>query len=68
MLVLRRGIGEQILIGDNIRVTMLAIEGQRVKIGIEAPKELPILRTELVEGERKGSLVERQPGKEATDG
>ena len=68
MLVLRRSVGEHILIADNIRVTVLAIEGQRVKVGIEAPKDVPIVRKELVEGVGRDALAEQSPGKEATDG
>jgi carbon storage regulator len=67
MLVLRRSVGEHILIAGNVRVTVLAIEGQRVKMGIEAPKEVPIVRSELVEGARRDALAEQSPGKEATD-
>jgi carbon storage regulator len=67
MLVLRRSVGEHILIAGNVRVTVLAIEGQRVKMGIEAPKEVPIVRSELVEGTRRDALAEQSPGKEATD-
>lgn len=68
MLVLRRCVGEHILIADTIRVTVLAIEGQRVKVGIDAPRDVPIVRSELVEGGGRDALAEPLPGKEATDG
>lgn len=47
MLVISRKINESITIGDNITVTVLGIEGDRIKIGIEAPRELIILRQEI---------------------
>jgi carbon storage regulator len=48
MLVLSRKIGEQILIGDSVVVTVVRINPQEVRIGIEAPSEVEIVRTELV--------------------
>lgn len=47
MLVLTRRPNESIIIYDNIVITVLSIEGDKVKIGIAAPKEVPILRQEL---------------------
>ncbi len=47
MLVLTRRVDESITIGDSIVVTVLAIEGERVKIGIKAPRDVIILRQEI---------------------
>ena len=47
MLVLSRKVGERIWIGDNIAVTVVRITGGGVRIGIEAPAELPVVREEL---------------------
>jgi carbon storage regulator len=47
-LVLSRRIGESILIGENIRVVITAIAGNQVRIGIEAPPEVKIVRNELL--------------------
>ncbi len=47
MLVLTRRIDESIIIDDRIVVTVLAIEGDKVKIGVAAPREISILRQEL---------------------
>ena len=47
MLVLARKVGEKILIGDNISVTVVRIAPGVVRIGIEAPNEMPILREEI---------------------
>lgn len=51
MLVLTRRENESFIIGDNIRLTILAIKGGQVRVGIDAPKEVMIHREELlVEG------------------
>jgi carbon storage regulator len=47
MLVLTRKEGEQLLIGDNIVITINRISGNRVAIGIEAPRDVRIVRSEL---------------------
>ncbi|PLV57476.1 carbon storage regulator CsrA [Thermotoga sp. SG1] len=49
MLVLTRKVGEKIVVGNDIVITVLKIEGNSVKIGIEAPKHVKILREELYE-------------------
>jgi len=48
MLVLRRRIGETILINENIRIKVLGIELGRVKLGIEAPDDVKVVREELM--------------------
>lgn len=48
MLVLTRKIHESIVIGGAICVSILALDGQRVKLGITAPAEVPVLREELL--------------------
>jgi carbon storage regulator len=47
MLVLSRKVGEKILIGDKIAVTVVRVAQGIVRIGVEAPKEMPILREEI---------------------
>ena len=49
MLVLSRKSTERIQIGDNVVVTVLEIRGNKARIGIDAPKEVHVLRTELKE-------------------
>ncbi|GAC1565244.1 MAG: carbon storage regulator CsrA [Ktedonobacteraceae bacterium] len=48
MLVLRRKVGESIILDGVISVSVLAVEGERVKIGITAPIEVTIVREELL--------------------
>jgi len=47
MLVLSRKTGQRILIGDDITVTLVRVDGDTVRIGIEAPETVRILREEL---------------------
>jgi len=49
LLILTRRSNERIFIGDNIVLSVLAIEGNRVKLGIDAPKDVSILREEIRE-------------------
>ncbi|MCM1565419.1 MAG: carbon storage regulator CsrA [Dehalobacter sp.] len=49
MLVLSRKINERIMIGDDIEVVVVAVVGDQVRIGIEAPKDIKILRSEVYE-------------------
>ncbi|NLN46555.1 MAG: carbon storage regulator CsrA [Clostridiaceae bacterium] len=48
MLVLTRRIHESILLGDDIRITVLEINGDRIRLGVEAPQSMRILRAELL--------------------
>ena len=47
MLVLSRKEGEKIVIGDNIVIHIVDIRGDKVRLGIEAPKEIPVHRSEV---------------------
>ena len=49
MLVLTRRAGESIIIGDNIEISVIEVQGDRAKIGITAPKSISVLRKELVD-------------------
>jgi carbon storage regulator len=47
MLVLSRKLGEKIVIGDNIMITVVKIERNQIRIGIEAPQDVPVYREEI---------------------
>ena len=47
MLVLTRRVGEKIIIGDNVRVSVLGAKGHQVRIGIEAPDDVKVNREEI---------------------
>ena len=57
MLVLSRKVGQKILIGDKIEVTVVRLAPGSVRIGIEAPDELPIVREEV---QNQGLVSERE--------
>ncbi len=48
MLVLSRKLGEKIHIGDNICITVVDVDRGKVRLGIEAPREIPVFRQELL--------------------
>ncbi len=55
MLVLTRKPNQSIMIGDNIEVSVLSVVGEKVRIGIHAPHDIPVFRTEIyVEIQREG--------------
>ena len=47
MLILTRKVGENLLIGDNISITVLSVRGNQVKIGVDAPKDVSVHREEI---------------------
>lgn len=49
MLVLSRKVGESIMIGDDIKVKVIAVDGDQVKLGIEAPRSVKVDRQEVFE-------------------
>jgi carbon storage regulator len=49
MLILTRKTGESINIGNDITITVLGVSGQQVRIGINAPKEIPVHREEVLQ-------------------
>ncbi len=60
MLVLTRKSNQSIMIGDDIEVTVLSIMGEKVRIGIQAPRDIPVFRTEVyleIKEEREAAEV-----------
>lgn len=53
MLVLSRKKNESILINENIEIVVVDIRGDKVRLGIEAPKEVPVLRREVYEAVKR---------------
>jgi len=60
MLVLTRKVDESIMIGDMVEVKVLGIDGSSIKLGIQAPREVPVHRKEVYEEIRKENLSATQ--------
>ncbi|HWH92508.1 MAG TPA: carbon storage regulator CsrA [Baekduia sp.] len=60
MLVLTRKSNQSIMIGDDIEVSVLSIMGEKVRIGIQAPRDIPVFRKEVyleIQQERNGAVA-----------
>ena len=60
MLVLSRKLGEKICIGENICITVVDIDRGKIRLGIEAPREVPVFRQELLPN-KPGAPVTASP-------
>lgn len=57
MLILTRKVGESLMIGDDVAVTVLGIKGNQVRIGVNAPREVAVHREEVLERNRESAAA-----------
>jgi carbon storage regulator len=67
MLILRRKPGEAIILNGVIRIIVLAVEGDRVKLGIDAPPDVIVMREELIDERGAIPVAPPMPGGHAHD-
>jgi carbon storage regulator len=68
MLVLTRKSNQSIMIGDNIEVSVLSVMGDKVRIGIQAPQDIPVFRTEIYLEIHRDEIDSAVDGASAPDG
>lgn len=62
MLILTRRVGETLMVGDDVTVTVLGVKGNQVRIGVNAPKEVAVHREEIYQ------RIQREKNGEDADG
>ena len=67
MLVLTRKANQSIMIGDNIEVSVLSVLGEKVRLGIQAPRDVPVFRKEVFIEIQAQNIEAAEPSKDAID-
>ncbi|GAB5380255.1 MAG: carbon storage regulator CsrA [Aliiglaciecola sp.] len=70
MLILTRRVGETLMVGDEVTVTVLGVKGNQVRIGVNAPKEVSVHREEIymrIQAEKNGQAGDRSGNRSEDD-
>lgn len=67
MLILTRRVGETVMIGNEVTVTVLGVKGNQVRIGINAPKHVAVHREEIYERIKREQQAEHEAGQNRSD-
>lgn len=67
MLVITRQPGDSILIGEDIKIIILEVSGDKIKIGIDAPRSIRIMRSEVLDTERSNQEADLSGGTQALE-
>ena len=62
MLILTRRVGETVMIGNDVTVTVLGVKGNQVRIGVNAPKDVAVHREEIYERIKREEDLDSRPG------
>ena len=62
MLILTRRVGESLMIGDDVTITVLGVKGNQVRIGVNAPKEVAVHREEILNRIEEAAAAESEEG------